>query len=123
MLGGKHVGGVSIWPPHRVRTATTPARYHRDMALASKTGMSWPLARRVIAMRTMACSHTASVSPPPPGPAVRITRPTSAGLAPSQACHEYPDSMPSVTVLAYVRAAGPDVSGALAVWDLDANSN
>src|SRR5262245_46200929 len=32
-------------------------------------------------------------------------------------------SMPSVTVLAYVRAGGANVSGALAVWDLDANRN
>jgi hypothetical protein len=32
-------------------------------------------------------------------------------------------AMPSVTVLAYVRADGPNVSGALAIWDLDANRN
>ena len=32
-------------------------------------------------------------------------------------------AMPSVTVLAYVRAGGANVSGALAIWDLDANRN
>ena len=62
-------GGFSTWPPHRLHTASTPARYH---------------ARRVIAIKIMASSHTASVSPPPVS-AVRITWPMSGGLAPSQA--------------------------------------
>jgi hypothetical protein len=81
-----------------VRTATIPARYHRDMALACKTGMPGLHARRVTAMRTMASSHTASVSPPPPVPAVRITRPDVGGLARRQAHHEYPDTMRASSV-------------------------
>jgi hypothetical protein len=28
--------------------------------------------------------------------------------------------MPSITAIAYVRAAGPDVIGTFAIWDLDA---
>jgi hypothetical protein len=77
-------GGFSTWPPHRLHTASTPARYYRDTAWACKTRLPRPHSRRVIAIKIMVSSHSASVSSPSI-PDVHITWPMSAGLTPSQA--------------------------------------